>query len=116
MINEFDLIGEKTGVGIATDRPEMSVGPDFNKWWFRDIHSGSDAIDAAKKILECPMSLYTGELGMEVLLICSELIFRITGEKIEPKGFSWFGNDLSNGVCSFEFDKTYTTIDVHSKT
>ena len=52
--------------------------------WFSLFHSGSEAVKFARDYLEGGKPI--GQLGeIEISLICSELIYRVTGEKIAPK-------------------------------
>lgn len=109
-INGLDAIGDETGckgyMGKNAELlPERAVGPDFGRFWFKEIHSGSRAIEAAREILECPQVLHMGELSAEILFICSELIFRVTGEQVAPSDFRWWGEGeiLDGTVCSFNF-------------
>ena len=107
-INGLDVIGKETGAFAIDEAGEIvaesSVGQQFHRFWFRDIHSGSEAVESARQILANPNALSTGEFSLEILFICSELIFRITGEQIIPEGFVWYGKTLTNlGVCEIEF-------------
>lgn len=110
-INGLDAIGDETGckgyMGKNAELlPERNVGPEFDRFWWKHIHSGSRAIEAAREILECPGVIHSGERTAEILFVCAELIFRVTGEQVTPNGFKWWGdgNLLDCGVCGFNFD------------
>jgi len=109
-INGLEAIGEETGCKSymgADPRdlvPQRAIGPEFARFWWRDIHSGSEAIEGAREILRSPEVLHTGTMDAQVLFICSELIFRVTGEQVTPDGFSWWGYKLDCGVCGFNFE------------
>ncbi len=110
-INGLDVIGDETGpisYGHRNDNGEplsaCGVGPEIDALWWQHIHSASLAIEAARQILAEPYSLHTGELSAEMLFVCSELIFRVTGERVIPGGLAWYGKTLECGVCSFSFN------------
>lgn len=105
----MEVIGGETGCTYVTDDgrqlPVRELGRDFDKFWFKEVHSGSSAIEAARQILAHPGSLHTGEFSEEILYICSELIYRVTGEQVTPQGFFWLGDgeELHCSVCHIEF-------------
>ena len=73
-------------------------------WWWQNVHSGSEAIEAARELLANPGVLSCEDRAIEVMQVCSELIFRVTGEQITPSsGFHLDGNRLSWDLCSMTF-------------
>lgn len=75
-----------------------SLEVDSNFWW-ESIHSGSEAIETARRFLEDSRTFGGSNLGaFDMALVCSELIFRVTGEKVTPKkGFFWASHDVIEG-------------------
>ena len=74
-------------------------------WWWKNIHSGSQAIEAARELLEHPGVLMCEDRTMDVMLICSELIFRVTGEQITPsRGFMVFEQTLHGPMDTCSHD------------
>lgn len=69
----------------------LGAGPD-PRWWWKNVHSGSEAIEAARWLLENPQVLTCQDCTLDVMRVCSELIFRVTGEQITPAdGFTFDG-------------------------
>lgn len=83
------------------------VDPDF---WWDNIHSGSEAIESARKYLADSRGVLQepGLTSFELAMVCSELIFRVTGEKVSPvDGFAWApcGNRIEGPYfASMDFD------------
>ena len=103
VINGFKCIGERdcydASIGEGKTVGVYWVGPEFNEFWFSEVHSGSRAIEAAREILEGS----SGIDELDVFQICSELILRITGERVAPSsGLQWHGNLLVG--MTFEID------------
>lgn len=74
-------------------------------WWWSEVHSGSAAIEFARELLAQPGVLHCEDRTLEIMLICSELIFRITGEQVTPlNGFHLEDGRLSWGFCSMKVD------------
>ena len=65
--------------------------------WWKQAHSGIDALQNARDILESPGALLCYDLSIPVLQVCSELIFRVTGEKIIP------GQGVSHKILNGEY-------------
>jgi hypothetical protein len=56
--------------------------------WFQAFHSGSEAIEAARMILEQGTAAVFGTRGdFAVRLIAAELLFRVTGEMVGPADY-----------------------------
>ena len=71
------------------------------KWWWDSVHSGSEATESARMLLESPGLLTCQDCTIEVMRICSELIFRVTGEQITPAaGFAFDGRVLSGPLTA----------------
>lgn len=78
-------VGSSEGLGAAPD----------SRWWWNNVHSGSEAIETARWLLENPKMLLVQDCTIDVMRICSELIFRVTGEQITPaSGFTLDGTVL----------------------
>jgi hypothetical protein len=69
-------------------------------WWWENVHSGSAAIEIARELLEKPHVLGSYDRTLEVMLVCSELIFRITGERVIPATAGFDGQNIT-GVGMF---------------
>ena len=72
-------------------------------WWWENIHSGSDAVEAAKWLLSNPTVLAHQDCSFEVAQVCSELISRITGERISPSQGFCLENGVVYGVIGAEW-------------
>jgi hypothetical protein len=74
------------------------IDPD---WWWDNVHSGSEAIEAARELLQSPNMLTHQDCTFDVMRVCSELLFRVTGERITPQsGFDFDGRVLSGPFIS----------------
>ena len=95
-INGFNVMDDQT----------KSLGPDFDEFWWAEIHSGSEAMQYAREFLNNPRMFYSDISAVDVMLICSELIFRVTGEKVMPntKRMYWEGKTLHSGGLEWEID------------
>ena len=84
------------------DTPTIEVTPE---WWWRNIHSGSEAVEAARDLLANPSDLLHQDRTLDIMLICSELVFRITGEQLAPaRGFSIEGDTMNGPMCTCAVD------------
>lgn len=62
---------------------QLSAAASPRQWWTA-VHSGSEAIEAARTLLADPGLLRRSDVTLDVVRVCSELIFRVTGEQVIP--------------------------------
>lgn len=70
---------------------------DIPEYWFSKFHSGSEAMELAREFLLRQRSIGNGIGDYELALICSELLLRVTGERIAPSGIDI---DVNHGFAT----------------
>ena len=93
------LDGAASGLSDVLCRDGKNIDADL---WREYLHSGSEAIEVARKFLADATCFGQGELGaFQIAQVCTELIYRVTGEFITPKqGFYWSGNRIEGPLFS----------------
>jgi hypothetical protein len=54
-----------------------------SEWWKR-FHSGSEALEIARRFLDGEIEPTCRDVTFDMAMVCSELIFRVTGEQLAP--------------------------------